>query len=344
MNENLSLEGTHRIPRQIQARGDMARKILAESAAPPPPAAPEAAAKPPQFTAEELLKPPQPEKANDPVYWRGRANMIEGFRRQDNERTRLKITELEGTIAALNTKLAEATRSPPVTPAPADTAREQAAQLRTALKELFSEDEVELLGEERALLIARTYIKQGASQEAALGQLRKEIEALKSQQTKQTTQQTEDNEEAFRNKERAFFEQLTELFPTWQVVNGDQRWLDWLKLEDETSGMTRKAIIDKHRRDLNAGKIVKILQQFVASLGAAATPTEPPETPSQAPGTGSQGAELRESTEGLRLLTDAEMKEGFVRCSVIGKRRFSPGEEAVFRANVAHTMKQKGKA
>src|ERR1700752_3761605 len=97
MNENLSLEGNVRIPKQIQARGDMARKILKDQAeTPPPAAAPAAAPPPPQFPVEELLHPPKPEKANDPQYWRGRANMIEGFRRQDNERNRQKITELEG--------------------------------------------------------------------------------------------------------------------------------------------------------------------------------------------------------------------------------------------------------
>jgi hypothetical protein len=347
MNENLSQEGNVRLPKQVTARGEMARKILADqSAEPNPPAAPEAAAKPTsQFTAEELLQPPKPEKANDPVYWRGRANMIEGFRRQDNERTRQKIADLESTVASLNAKLAEATKSPPIpTPAATDPAREQAAQLRTALRELFSEDEVELLGEERALLIARTYIKQGATQETALSQLRSEIESLKSQQQTSQTKQTEDAEEVFRNKERTFFEQLTELFPTWQAVNTDQRWIDWLKLEDPSSGFTRQEIVNKHRRDLNAGKLVKVLEQFVGSLGASRVPPEPLETPRALPGTGSDAGEFRESTEGLRILNDAEMKEGFIRCSVVGKRRFSAEEEHAFRANVAHTMKQKGKA
>jgi hypothetical protein len=354
MNENPRLEGNVRIPSQVTARGNLAREILAKAGEPPPPApspapAPPAAELPAE--TEWLVKAPTAEKDADPEYWKNRCNVIEGFRRADNARSTERINALTSKVTGLESKLAELSRQPAPAPPPVRTAeeiaRQEAIRLRETMHTLFSEEDIEAFGEERALAQTRAYIKQGATFEEAIKQLRGEVEALKKEKSppqSQSTQAPPTDEEEFRKAESKFFDELTAGFPTWKVVNGDQRWKEWLG-QEASPGITRQDIVSQHRRNLNAGQIIKMLQAFVLSLNPSPTPAEPPETPNSSEGSGGEGPpETPEDLEGMRLLTEAEIKEGYKRKSIVGKGRFTPEQAVLFDKRVAYTMKQKGRA
>lgn len=322
MNENLSLESNTRLPHQVTRAGENARALLKEAEAPPVPP-PVAEAPPPAlpaFTVEELLKAPNAEKNASRDYWYVRCQTIEGFRRDDNQRSNLRIKALEGDLNKLREKNTELVKSNP------------AAQPVIDLKKHFTEDEIESIGEERATAILR------ASMQAADTVIQERIDAaVKPLLDKQNATA----EESEIDRHRKFVEGLDNGFPTWQATDKDPRWLAWLSGVDEPSGLQRQKLINIHKADYNAAGIVKMLQSFVVSLAPVAVPLTPPETPPSLNGTGGDNPPNPAPGSDGKILTAAEIKDGYKRKAT---NKMSPEEAVVFDARVAAQMKGAGRA
>jgi hypothetical protein len=327
VNENPSLEGNVRLPHQVSRAGQNARDLLNAANEPPPAEIPPAAVTPPPavptpsaFTIEQLLNAPDPERDASRDYWHSRCQMVEGFRREDNRKNQLRFKALEADIAKLTEKNTELVRSHP------------AAQPAIDLKKHFTEEEIESIGEERATAILR------ASLQAADAVIQARVDAAIKPLLDKQTQVVEDTEQ---DRHRKFVEALTDGFPTWQVTDKDPRWLTWLAGVDETSGLQRQKLIDIHKSEYNAGGIVKMLQAFVVSLAPATVPTTPPETPPSLNGTGGDNPPNPAPGSDGKLLTQAEIKDGYKR-KAIGK--MSKEEAELFDARVAAQMRGAGRA
>jgi hypothetical protein len=330
VNANPNVDAGPRLPRQIAAQAQHAHDLLkAGQELPIPPTSVATAAPPPSvstpppavFTVEQLLNPPDPEKDASRDYWNARANAVEGFRREDNARNKLRIERLESELGKLKEKNAELAKSHP------------AMQPVVDLKKHFTEEEIESIGEERATAILR------ASQQQADTLVQERIDAalkplLESQKAKV--------EETEIDRHRKFIEGLNDGFPTWQVTDRDPRWLKWLDGVDETTGYTFQQIINKHKADMNAAGIVKMLKAFVLSLKPVEIPPEPPVTPSVMDGTGGDAPPTPNAGAGDgKILTQAEIKDGYKR-KTLGK--MTREEAQLFDARVAAQMAQAGRA
>ena len=324
MNENPSLDSNVRLPAQVVRAGQNARDILKAANEPPaietkPPEQPPPEVAPAAFTAEELLNAPDAEKNASRDYWWRRCQTVEGFRRQDNQRTALRIKTLEGDVAKLRDKNTELVKSHP------------AAQPAVDLKKHFTDEEIESIGEERATAILR------ASMQAADSVIQERIDAAVKPLLEKQTQSAEESEI---DRHRAFIEGLDNGFPTWQTTDKEPRWLTWLAGVDETSGLQRQKLVDIHKADYNAAGIVRMLQSFVVSLAPVKIPEAPPETPPTLNGTGGDLPPNAAPGSDGRPLTAAEIKDGYKR-KAIGK--MSKEEADLFDARVAAQMKGAGR-
>jgi hypothetical protein len=348
VNENLNLESKGvRVPHQVAAFAEHARSLLKPETESPPPA--EASPPAPAFTFEELLKAPTPEKDKSRDYWHARANVVEGFRREDNARSQSKIQTLEAEIAALkakNLELVQAKAAVPA-PAPAPTAAPSPAppakiDLQAEMRLRFSQEEIESLGEERMLMLTREFVKAGetvGAAQKALEQMRATVNELVEARNNTAKKDQQTQEDDIVRRHREFLEALSEGFPTWKQTNVDPRWIKWLGEVDPASGLIRQDILDRHQHNKDARQVVRMLESFVKSLGPA--PTQPaPETPSALDATGVQGSEEPGELGTFLPLTEAEIREGYKRKS-LGK--FTAEEAAAFDKRVAATMKAKGK-
>lgn len=341
MNENPSLESNVRLPRQVVQAGQNARALLAKGAEADDPdnpipktdAAP-AAPRPEAFTYEELLRAPTPEKDASRDYWKARCNVLEGYRRDDNQKTAKRVEALEAQVRDLMSKNAELVREKAQTPA-ATTIPE--AEIQAAMTKRFTAEEIDAFGEERAMALTREFLQAGKSMDAALAAMRDQVNALLKRQ------ETAAEDEATK-RHRLFIEALYEGFPTWEETNKDARWLKWLEGMDRATGLNRQRLLNILSADKNALGIVTMLEAFVTSLKPAATPKEPPENPATLDGTGGDNRPPGDLLANELPLTDAEIRDGYRRKSIVGKDRFTPEEAAAFDKRVEAQMKRKGRA
>jgi hypothetical protein len=326
---NPAVDSGPKLPRQIVAQADHARELLKagqEAQIPETPVAtaetPPAAPPSPAFTLEQLLNAPDATKDASRDYWYARAQAVEGFRREDNARNARKVKDLEKQIAELTVKNTELVQSHP------------AAQPVINLADHFTEDEIESFGADRATAIVRNILKTGASNEAAIKELRAQV-------TKLLARQTEEVEETEIERNRKFVAGLDAGFPTWQATDQDPRWRKWLAETDENTGLIRQEIVNRHKANNNADGIVKLLNQWVQSLGPAKVPDAPPITPSSMDGTGGDAPPKPNPGAGDgKILTADEIKKGY---KDIATRKMSPEDERLFHARVAAQMLNAGR-
>lgn len=270
-----------RLPRAVRER--MAR-INEQLAAAPAAAAPTPPAPPPQAAAAEAdaaaaaastettappaaPAPPAPAadpRENDPAYWRQRFNVTQGMLRSSQERLTEALAAKDAEIAQLRDKI-----------------RELEASSRTGgngaldLSAFFTPEQIEHFGEEQCRAMA------SAATAAAQGEARRLFEA----EVKPIQDRTRaDAQRAAETRENEFWEKLAELVPDFQEVNASQSWLEWLAEPDETTGLVRQDILDRHRKSLNATGVAQVFKRFKAGQ---AKPPAPPVAPPRGVGSGS---------------------------------------------------------
>lgn len=347
MNENLQVGSpTTRVPKQVAA----ALKRAQDALKPTPEEAPDPAAQatdPPQSAAvpsfvvppgyvlfDEVLKAPSPEKDASRDYWHARAQAEANWHRQSKEQGQRRIADLEAKLADLVKKNAELVKSHP------------AAKPAVDITKRFTPQQIEAMGEDNCRAILEAAVAEG--EERAKQYIDSAVKPLQKKQE-------EDREAQDQERYQAFLVGLTEGFPNWEAVDRDPRWQGNVKSfcaqRDPNSGMIRQRIIDAAKAERDPKPIIRLLNQFVESLQPAPVPTAPPETPHVAEGGGEVYREDTETPNPNKLLTDAEIKNGYDRRKkhrilADGTRVPLMSDEAfkTFEAQVKATMVARGRA
>jgi len=128
------------------------------------------------------------------------------------------------------------------------------------------------------------------------------------------TRQQEDSEAEAARKVREFEEAVEEAVPNYRVLDKDEGWLTWLDEEDAATGLVRQEILTRHCARLDAPKVVKMFQAYLAQAAAAAPQVpEPPIAPSGSGATGGDTPPQLPRGAGTGYPTQAEIKDFFKR-------------------------------
>lgn len=287
------------------------------SAAAAPPDAPNApAAAVPDANAPKAPNPPEDPRHSDPTYWKHRFEAVAGRLRAREDEHKAALNALRQENDQLRSEILRLQQA-----APAST-----PSVAINLEEFFSPEQIKNLGEEDATAMAQAAV--AAAMKVARETVATEIKPL-------LTRQQEDSEAQAQRKVAEFEEAIEEAIPNYRVLDKDEGWLTWLDGEDENTGMTRQEILTRHCARLDAPKVVKMFQTYLA-LAAPPAPPVPPVTPA---GSGASGGDTPPAPpqRGNGYPSQAEIKDFYKRSAT--KRPGDPGfvtdkERADFEARL----------
>lgn len=70
-------------------------------------------------------------------------------------------------------------------------------------------------------------------------------------------------------REEKFFKEVGDAVPAWEQLNTDQRFLEWLGVVDELTGITRHAYLSDARANLDARRAIAVFSAFLRESGVA---------------------------------------------------------------------------
>jgi hypothetical protein len=304
-----SLESTVRLPRAIRAQSERVRAMTEPPAPAPddttPPAAPATEPAPPieshpapepsqPAAATPTPQPPADPRENDPAYWAQRFRVTQGMLERER---RERVADQERAQQQQN-ELREQLR------------QAQAAQPASSgvdLSQFFTPEQIEQYGPDQCQTLAHVAIK------AAREQTQAAMQPIREQQERQ-------QETATREKRNAFFDALGQLVPDYEQVDASEPWRLWLAEHDETTGMVRQDILNRHMADSRADRVARMFTQFKATLVPQAAPPVAP-----AGRAGAQQASMRpQPTKGYP--SAAEIRD-FYKRAAIGKVKDAERQE-----------------
>lgn len=249
----------------------------------------------PDANAPKAPNPPEDPRHSDPTYWKHRFEAVAG-------RLRAREDEHKATVSALrqeNDQLrAEILRLQQAAPA-------STSQATINLSEFFTSEQIKNLGEEDATAMAQAAVT--AAMKIARETVATEIKPL-------LNRQQEDSEAEAKRKVREFEDAIEDAVPDYKTLDKDEGWLAWLDEEDEATGLVRQEILTSHCARLDAPKVVKMFQAYLAQAAAAAPQVpEPPVAPS---GSGANGGDTPPQLPrgaGTGYPTQAEIKDFYKR-------------------------------
>lgn len=285
---------------RLQASLD-ARQQPAEPEPKPSVETPPAAATPPTPTP-----PAADPRESDPAYWKQRHKVTEGLLRverdariADGQAHAQRVTELNAQIQSLQA-------GAPVAP--------------TDLSRFFTPEQIEKFGEEQCRTMATAAeaaadVKIQAMQSRLEAQVQPLVDARKQDQTDAATRKRQDFEDA-----------LTAAYPTWREVDTNPAWLAWLAQTDESTGLARQDILNKHGQRLDAGRIATMFRQFEEST----RPPAPPMAPHGTAGNGGGNAPPP-AAAAAGYPSQAEIKDFYKRSAL---NKVTDSERATFEARM----------
>ena len=287
------------------------------SAAAAPSDAPNApAAAVPDANAPKAPNPPEDPRHSDPTYWKHRFEAVAGRLRAREDEHKVAVSALRQENDQLRSEILRLQQE-----APAST-----PQATINLAEFFSPEQIKNLGEEDATAMAQAAV--AAAMKIARETVANEIKPL-------LTKQQEDSEAEGKRKVAEFEEAIEEAIPNYKVLDKDEGWLTWLDEEDESTGMVRQEILTRHCARLDAPKVIKMFQAYLAQ----ATPAAPPAPPVTPAGSGASGGDTPPAppVRGNGYPSQAEIKDFYRRSAT--KRPGDPGfvtdkERADFEARL----------
>lgn len=197
----------------------------------------------------------KPGKEDDVEYWRSRATSMYGLNQQQAQ----QLHEMRNQVSILTTEIANL-KSKPEEPKSADL--------------LVTDKDVETFGSDLIDLQERVAKKTLAEARAEFkGIIDKQAEYIKQLEAKVGVV---DQQVAASAQDR-FYDALAKQVPDWEQVNGDQRFLEWLGVTDQMTGVARQAYLDDAANRMDLPRVVAIFNAFKQTVAPAPQKTVAPE-------------------------------------------------------------------
>ena len=270
----------------------------------------------PDANAPKAPNPPEDPRHSDPTYWKHRFEAVAGRLRAREDEHKAALSALRQENDQLRSEILRLQQEAPVS----------TPQATINLAEFFSPEQIKNLGEEDATAMAQAAV--AAAMKIARETVANEIKPL-------LTKQQEDSEAEGKRRVAEFEEAIEEAIPNYKVLDKDEGWLTWLDEEDESTGMVRQEILTRHCARLDAPKVIKMFQAYLAQ----ATPAAPPAPPVTPAGSGASGGDTPPAppVRGNGYPSQAEIKDFYKRSAT--KKPSDPGfvtdrERAEFEARL----------
>lgn len=310
-----------RLPRQVRERFDRANELVKRDAAvpEPEPAKPEAQTPPPSSGPVEppVLADPKPKQMphDDPrykdlSYWQTRCNVLDGFLKELRSTRATEMSAAQERISALERQVQEL-----------ETKAQESSPSEVDLTKWWSAEQIELLGKDEATAMA-TAIERQSRAIAAAEYDRRMKPILEKQEREETAERRRLTDE--------FFDHLAREVPNWQEINETEEWIMFLRQDDPSSGLIRQIVIDQAMKQGKPGAIVRLLKEYIRTLGPADVAPTPAVLPNGGQA-GGQGAGTAPPTQ--RHPTAYEAKQFYTDVTK-GRYRGKPQEEAAFLARI----------
>ncbi len=222
----------------------------------------------PDANAPAAPNPPEDPRHSDPTYWKHRFEAVAGRLRAREDEHKAALNAIRQENDQLRSEILRLQQAAPAS----------MPQATVKLEEFFSPEQIKNLGEEDATAMAQAAV--AAAMKVARETVANEIKPL-------LTRQQEDSEAEAQRKVAEFEEAIEEAVPNYRVLDKDEGWLTWLDGEDESTGMVRQEILTRHCARLDAPKVIKMFQAYIAF----ATPSAPPAPPVTPAGSGASGGD-----------------------------------------------------
>lgn len=189
----------------------------------------------------------KPGKEDDVEYWRSRATSMYGLNQQQAQ----QLHEMRNQVSILTTEIANL-KSKPEEPKSVDP--------------LVTDKDVETFGSDLIDLQERVAKK-------AVAEARGQFQAVIDQQAEYIKQLEAkvgvvDQQVAASAQDR-FYDSLAKQVPDWEQVNGDQRFLEWLGVTDNMTGVARQAYLDDAANRMDLPRVVAIFNAFKQTVAPA---------------------------------------------------------------------------
>ncbi len=239
------------LPRAVRERALRAQQLLDESKNPhrDPPENPESQTTPETQTTE----PPADPRENDPAYWKQRFNVVSGILKREREERKDEAARLNQEISTLSQQVAKLEVAKPVAS-------------DVDLSAFFTSEQIEKLGEDQCKAMVRT----------ALGVTRNELQSHIEAAVKPLQEEAKRTQEQSIAQRRAEFEdRLAEVVPTYQQIDTDPRWHEWLSIVDPATGLVRQDLLNRHVSRFDAPRVAGMFSAFLKDSGAAPVSSPP---------------------------------------------------------------------
>jgi hypothetical protein len=241
-----------RVPEAVKRQAAEMEALDAEMAAPetaPPPEAPEPPAEP----------PPAPTPAADD--WQHKFQTLQG-------KYNAEVPQLRGQVADLQRKIEELSAAPAATPTPPP------AAAPPPVTKLITDEDTETYGDDLIDLIRRVAVETDAGEKA---KLQGEIADLRKQMAAQASTVETVAGNVTGERRAKYFTDLVKEVPTYEAVDNDQAFKDWLLQADEFSGLLRNDILQDAYFNFDVARTAKVFNAYIAQATPAPTPTPVPE-------------------------------------------------------------------
>ena len=252
----------------------------------PPPDAPVPPAEPPPATVPA---------ADD---WQHKFQTLQG-------KYNAEVPTLRGQITALQQRIEELSAAPPATPPTTQ------APPPPPVTKLVTTEDTETYGDDLIDLIRRVAVESDAGERA---KLQGEIADLRKQMAAQASTVETVAGNVAGDRRVKYFAALAEQVPTYEAVDNEPAFKEWLMQADEFSGIVRNEILQSAYFDFDVDRTAKVFNAFIAQATPSASPPPPPprvdpqaELASQvSPGQG-RAATVIPADDGKKVWTVAEM-------------------------------------
>lgn len=305
------------LPASVKAQVDAANKMIAELNAPP--ASAPAPAHVPASAAP--APPPPPAAAATTVEDRLRASEARyaALRGKYDSETALMREQITQTNQLVGQLLEKANTPPPAPPAAPQTPQDFLKSLGATDEDL--KDYGELLP--IVVRLAQNMYK------PTVEKLENELRTLRNSTASQAAASVED-------RRQAIFTELDKIVPAWKQINENAHFLDWLKVVDVFSGVSRHVALSAAFKNLDRARVVAIFEAYAREYPEQArAPGAPPVDPATlvAPEIrGDQPPAAPEGSGSKRIYSEQEIRTFYAR---VRKKQVSKEDYDRFQKEIA---------